>query len=128
MGIINRMVEHNSEYLDRVFRALADPTRRDMLRRLAAGEQCVSDLAEPFEMSLAGASKHVRVLENAGLVRRRVRGRTHWCELEALRLAEVDAWLSYYRRFWNRSLDTLEAPLRNEDDAASDQHTQKPDQ
>ena len=112
------MVEQNPEHLDNIFRALADPTRREMLRRLSRGGQRVSDLAEPFAMSLAGASKHLKVLEKAGLVRRRVQGRTHWCELEAARLAEVHEWLAYYKRFWSRSLDALEAALKAEDEAA----------
>lgn len=109
------MVEQHPQQLDSIFRALADPTRREMLRRLSDGGQRISDLAEPFAMSLAGASKHVKVLENAGLVRRSVRGRTHWCELEAARLAEVYEWLAYYKRFWNRRLDALEAVLQEED-------------
>lgn len=109
------MVEQKPEQLDSIFRALADPTRREMLRRLSSGRQRIGDLAEPFAMSLAGASKHVKVLENAGLVRRSVRGRTHWCELDASHLAEVHEWLNYYKRFWNRSLDTLEALLKAED-------------
>ncbi|QIB67704.1 winged helix-turn-helix transcriptional regulator [Kineobactrum salinum] len=117
--MINHMVEQNSQQLDNIFRALADPTRREMLRSLTEGEQRVSDLAEPFAMSLAGASKHIKVLESAGLVRRSVRGRTHWCELDASHLAEVHEWLSYYKRFWNRSLEALEALLRSEDEAGA---------
>ncbi len=113
------MVEQNPQQLDSVFRALADPTRREMLRRLTEGEQRVSDLAEPFAMSLAGASKHIKVLETAGLVRRSVRGRTHWCELDATQLVHVHEWLSYYKRFWSRSLEVLEALLRAEDEAGA---------
>ncbi|WP_173934448.1 metalloregulator ArsR/SmtB family transcription factor [Chelativorans sp. Marseille-P2723] len=109
------MVE-NSAVLDAVFHALSDSTRRRMLRALAKGEQSVSALAAPFSMSLAGASKHVKVLERAGLVRRRVDGRIHYCRLDAARLAEAEAWLRHYERFWNRRLDTLEALLRAEDD------------
>lgn len=113
---LNHMVEQNPQQLDNVFRALADPTRREMLRRLSEGGQSVSDLAEPLPMSLAGASKHVKVLEHAGLVRRTVRGRTHWCELDASSLAEVYEWLGYYKRFWSRSLDALEALLLAQDE------------
>lgn len=105
------MVEQRTEQLDRVFRALADPTRRAMLRRLASGEHSVSDLAEPFDMSLAGASKHVKVLERAGLVERRVDGRRHRCRLKAEALARADRWLRYYERFWSTRLDALEREL-----------------
>jgi DNA-binding transcriptional ArsR family regulator len=86
--------------LDGVFRALGDRTRRDMLRRLAAGERTISELAEPLDMSFTAASKHVRVLERAGLVRRSVRGRTHHCRLETARLADAQQWLGFYERFW----------------------------
>ncbi|WEX09449.1 metalloregulator ArsR/SmtB family transcription factor [Chelativorans sp. AA-79] len=110
------MVENNSAALDIVFHALSDSTRRAMLRELAEGERSVGALAAPFSMSFAGASKHVKVLEQAGLVRRRIAGRTHYCRLDAAALAEAEAWLRYYERFWNRSLDTLEALLRAEDE------------
>ena len=107
------MVEQS--HLDAVFHALSDTTRRAMLRDLSGGERSVSELAAPFAMSLAGASKHVRVLETAGLVRREIRGRTHFCRLAAARLAEAEAWLRYYERFWTTQLDALEALLRAED-------------
>lgn len=110
------MVEY-SLGLDAVFHALADPTRRAMLGQLAEREHTVGELAMPFRMSFAGASKHLRVLENAGLVTRTVHGRTHRCCLRAARLAEANAWLARYQRFWNGNLDTLEALLRAEDDA-----------
>ncbi len=86
-----------------------------MLRTLSAGERSVGELAAPFSMSLAGASKHVKVLEGAGLVRREIRGRTHLCRLDAARLAEAQAWLRYYERFWTGRLDALDALLRAED-------------
>ncbi|HWK15355.1 MAG TPA: metalloregulator ArsR/SmtB family transcription factor [Rhizobiaceae bacterium] len=111
------MVELPAHDLDLIFRALSDSTRRAMVARLAEGERSVGDLALPFAMSLAGASKHVKVLEEAGLVRRSVRGRTHICRLEAQRLAEADEWLRRYERFWTKSLDTLEALLKAEDAA-----------
>ena len=104
-----------SAQLDAVFHALSDPTRRAMLGHLAGQERTIGELATPFRMSLAGASKHVRVLERAGLVTRMIRGRTHVCRLRANRLAEADAWLKHYERFWTESLDTLEALLREED-------------
>jgi DNA-binding transcriptional ArsR family regulator len=89
------MVELSTPALDSVFHALGDPTRRRMLRDLAAGERTVTQLAEPFagEMSLAAASKHVKALESAGLIRREVRGRTHICRLEPGPLASAHAWL-----------------------------------
>lgn len=113
--MLNRMVEQQSATLDAVFHALSDATRRSMLRELADGERSIGALAAPFSMSFAGASKHVKVLERAGLVRRRVVGRTHYCRLEGARLAEAQAWLRYYERFWNSRLDVLEALLRAQD-------------
>ena len=100
-----------------MFHALADPTRRAMLQHLTLKERTVSELAEPFAMSLAGASKHVRVLERAGLVGRRVAGRTHYCRLRAAQLAEAHRWLTHYERFWAAGLDALEQLLRAEDEA-----------
>ena len=100
--------------LDGVFRALADPTRRDMLRRLAGGERTITELAEPCAMSFAAASKHVRVLERAGLVQRTVRGRTHLCRLEPRPLADAQEWLNFYQGFWTERLDALETMLRPE--------------
>ncbi|NJL72469.1 MAG: helix-turn-helix transcriptional regulator [Candidatus Competibacteraceae bacterium] len=104
-----------SEQLDGVFHALADPTRRAMLRRLAGAPRSVGDLAAPFSMSLAAASKHVKVLERAGLVRRTVTGRTHWCRLESGPLAEAQAWIHFYEQFWSGRLDALEEALRDAD-------------
>ena len=109
------MVKHQAVQLDTVFHALSDATRRQMLRELAVGEQTVSQLAKPFAMSLAAASKHIRSLENAGLIRREVRGRTHLCRLEVEPLARVSGWLSYYERFWTTRLDDLEWLLREEE-------------
>ncbi|UZW58804.1 ArsR/SmtB family transcription factor [Lysobacter enzymogenes] len=111
------MVEHNSQRLDAVFQALADPTRRAMLRQLADGERKVGELAEPYAMTLAAASKHIKALERAGLVRREVRGRIHVCRLDAQPLHGGFEWLRHYERFWNQRLDDLEALLRAEDDA-----------
>lgn len=100
--------------LDAVFHALADPTRREMLRALASGERRIGDLAAPFSMSFAAASKHVRVLEAAGLVKRRVEGRSHYCRIDPAPLAAAEEWLRFYARFWDERLDTLEALLRAE--------------
>ena len=89
--------------------AVADPTRRAILDRLTRGPARVTDVAEPFEMSLAGVSKHVRMLERAGLVRRARRGREHTLTLNARPLRRVVQWTSRYERFWNQRLDRLEA-------------------
>jgi DNA-binding transcriptional ArsR family regulator len=107
------MVNHSAERLNNVFHALADPTRRQMLRSLAARERTISELAEPFSMSLAAASKHVKTLEAAGLVRRTVQGRTHFCRLDPKPLAGAHEWLRFYERFWGERLDALEALLRH---------------
>jgi DNA-binding transcriptional ArsR family regulator len=113
------MVELNAPHLDVVFHALGDPTRRRMLRTLSRGERTVSELAQPFAISLAAASKHIKALEHAGLIRREVRGRTHVCRLDSGPLADAHEWLAYYRRFWTTRLDTLEQLLRDEDAAAN---------
>ena len=105
--------------LDAVFQALADSTRRAMLGQLAERDSTIGELATPFSMSFAGASKHVRVLESAGLVKRTVLGRTHLCRLEAAKLGEADAWLRLYERFWSNRLDGLESLLRAEDKASA---------
>jgi DNA-binding transcriptional ArsR family regulator len=95
--------------LDHVLTAISDPTRRAILDRLTRGPARVTDVAEPFEMSLAGVSKHVRMLERAGLVRRARRGREHTLTLDARPLRRVVQWTSRYERFWNQRLDRLEA-------------------
>jgi DNA-binding transcriptional ArsR family regulator len=111
----NHMVEIDSPRLNLVFHALGDETRRLMLRDLSAGERTVGELARPFAMSLAAASKHIKALEHAGLIRREVRGRTHVCRLEPGPLASADAWLRHYERFWTDRLDALEELLREDD-------------
>lgn len=108
------MVEYDSLALDTIFHALGDATRRAMLGDLATGERTVGELAAPFAMSLAAASKHIKVLEGAGLIRRDVRGRTHVCSLDPAPLMSADQWLGIYRRFWTDRLDTLEQLLRAE--------------
>src|SRR5262245_21316403 len=106
--ILNHMVNYSSTSLDRVFHALAHPARRAMLGRLAHGERNLSELAAPLRMSFPAASKHVRVLERARLVRRRVVGRTHWCRIEAKPLGEANGWLQNYRRFWEGRFERLD--------------------
>lgn len=115
ISIFNYMVELETPQIDAVFHALGDATRRQMLRDLAGGKRTVSQLAEPFAMSLAAASKHIKALENAGLIRREVRGRTHLCRLEPGPLASAHQWLGFYERFWTNRLDVLERLLHEED-------------
>jgi DNA-binding transcriptional ArsR family regulator len=110
------MVELQTHHLDTIFHALGDATRRQMLRELASGERSVGQLAEPFAISLAAASKHIKALENAGLVRREVRGRTHLCRLAPEPLASAHEWLNFYERFWTSRLDVLDQLLRNADE------------
>jgi DNA-binding transcriptional ArsR family regulator len=112
------MVSQRSASLDDVFHALADPTRRAMLRALSTGPRNIRELAEPFSMSFVAASKHVRVLESAGLLRRKVEGRSHFLRLNSRPLASAHAWLAFYEQFWTERLDTLEALLNAEDAAA----------
>jgi DNA-binding transcriptional ArsR family regulator len=114
------MVELQTQRLDSIFHALGDATRRQMLRALAGGERTVSQLAEPFTMSLAAASKHIKALETAGLVRREVRGRMHVCHLEPGPLASAHEWLSFYEGFWTLRLDRLEHLLLEEGATQSD--------
>ena len=109
------MVELGTLQLDSVFHALGGATRRRMLRELAGGERTVGQLAQPFAISLAAASKHIKALESAGLIRRDVRGRTHLCRLDPGPLATAHEWLSFYERFWNNRLDVFEGLLRKED-------------
>ena len=109
------MVELETPQMNAVFHALGDATRRQMLRQLTGGERTVTQLAEPFTISLAAASKHIKALENAGLIRREVRGRTHLCRLDPGPLSSAQQWLSFYERFWTERLDQLEQLLRKED-------------
>ena len=111
------MVEYQAPQINSIFHALGDATRRRMLSDLARGERTVSELAAPFAMSLAAASKHIKALEHAGLVQREVRGRTHVCRLDPGPLASAHEWLSFYERFWTSRLDELERLLRHEDAA-----------
>jgi DNA-binding transcriptional ArsR family regulator len=111
--MFNRMVEERPEHLDLVFHALADPTRRAMLRSLATRPQSIGELAVPFRMTFAAVSKHVKALERAGLVRRTVKGRMHICRLEPAPLAAADEWLHFYEQFWTERLDELERELKS---------------
>ena len=109
--IFNQMVNYSPKMLNRTFAALADPTRRRILAHLARGDRCVTDLARPHAMSLPAVSKHLRVLEKAGLLRRRRYGRVHQLKLEARPMQQAIRWIEEYRKFWDGSLDRLAAYL-----------------
>ncbi len=100
--------------LDRVFHSLSDGTRRAIIEALATGERSVSELAAPFDMSLPAVSKHVRVLEGAGLLERQKRGRVNWCRLRTEPLRSAVRAIAYYDRFWGKALDSLDEFLEEE--------------
>lgn len=105
--------------LHATFQALSDPTRRGMLASLALGEKSVGELGEPFAMSFAGAAKHVKVLEAAGLIARRKAGRRQICTLQAEPLAEAERWLKQWERFWTVRLDQLQALVESDKQESS---------
>jgi DNA-binding transcriptional ArsR family regulator len=105
------MVENR---LDTTFQALSDPTRRGMLASLALGERSIGELGEPFAMSFAGAAKHVKVLESAGLIERRKAGRKQICTLRPEPLAEAERWLKQWEEFWTVKLDRLQAIIERD--------------
>ena len=115
------MVELEDDRLDAVFHALADRTRRTMLQLLAHGDSSIGELGAPFRMSFAGASKHVKALERAGLVSRVVLGRTHVCRLEPAVLTQADQWLQHTEAFWHNRLDALERALRRDLETPTDE-------
>lgn len=106
------MVNYNQRHLDLAFGALAHPIRRGILARLATGEATVAELAEPFKVSAPAITKHMRILEDAGLLSRKKQGRQHRCRLEERRMKEAQAWLEAQRAFWNDRLDALERYLK----------------
>ena len=112
------MVKYYPPALNRTFAALADPTRRRILEQLARGARCVTDLAKPHAMSLPAVSKHLRVLETAGLIRRKRYGRVHELRLDALPMKKAAQWIEEYRRFWEGSLDRLADYLEAENQRA----------
>ena len=107
------MVKHSAAALDATFGALSDATRRGILARLARGESSVSELAAPYRISLPAVSKHLGVLEEAGLVTRRKDGRVHRCHLVAGPMREAADWIDFYRRFWEEQFDALEQFLKD---------------
>jgi len=106
--MFNRVVEHSQDELNRIFSAVADPTRRTILASLRNKSATITEIASSFPVSLNAVSKHVMVLERAGLIRRSVQGREHVCTLEARPLRDATAWLEHYRHFWEVRLDALE--------------------
>ena len=106
------MVKFSRSQLDLAFGALAHPIRRGILARLATGEATVSELAKPFKVSAPAISKHMRILEDAGLLSRRKQGREHRCRLETKRMREAERWLERHRKCWNERLDALERYLK----------------
>jgi len=106
--MFNHMVEYSPSGLNQVFAAVSDPTRRAILQSLAEHPATVSDLARPFPVSLNAVSKHLMVLERAGLIRREIHGREHLCRLEARPLREATQWLEHYRQFWEARMDALQ--------------------
>lgn len=110
------MVNYKESTLDNVFSALADPTRRAILARLAKGKVTVKELAEPYDMSLPAISKHLKVLERAGLLKREIDGRIHRCQLSAKPLGAAADWISYYQTFWETRLDSLAQYLEETND------------
>ena len=106
------MVNYKEQQLDEAFGALAHPIRRGIVKRLATGEATVSKLARPHRVSGPAISKHLRILEEAGLLRRRKTGREHHCRLVPDRLKQAQDWIEHYRRFWEGSLDRLENYLK----------------
>jgi DNA-binding transcriptional ArsR family regulator len=111
------MGEYTAGTLDRVFSAVSDATRRAILARLAGSDARVTDVAGAFPISLNSTSKHIRVLEGAGLVRRRVQGREHILSLDAAPLAEAAEWIEHYSRFWSDQLASLDAFVTGRDNA-----------
>lgn len=116
LSILNHMVNHSSATLNLTFSALSDPTRRSILSYLAeVGETSVTSIAEQFDWSLPNISKHLRVLEKAGLVKRRKEGRVYWFSLVSNPLKEATDWLAFYRTFWDDSLDALSELVEGDD-------------
>ncbi len=108
------MVNSQEHSLDLAFGALAHPIRRGILARLSSGEASVAELAKPFRVSAPAITKHMRVLEDAGLLSRRKEGRRHRCRLEERRLKEAELWIERQRAFWNDRLDALERYLKED--------------
>lgn len=110
----NHMVESATYDLNRVFQALADSTRRDIIDRLSGRRMTITEIARPFRISLAAVSKHLKVLERAGLIHRKIQGSTHLVSLNAEALLSADEWLAHYQQFWELQLESLKRTLEKE--------------
>jgi DNA-binding transcriptional ArsR family regulator len=106
------MVNYNQRQLDLSFGALAHPIRRGILARLSTGDATIAELAKPFKVSAPAISKHMRILEEAGLLSRKIEGREHRCRLEQKRMKEAQEWIEAHRKFWNDKFDALELYLK----------------
>lgn len=111
LTIVHQMVNNREDKLNLIFSALSDPTRRAMLVSLAKSEQSIAELSAPFDISKSAITKHIKVLENAGLLKRTVDGRVHHCRLEVKPLKTASSWITFYEKFWNEKLDALDAYL-----------------
>ena len=107
INIVHRMVNNRGERVNAVFVALADPTRRGMIARLSAGPATIGELGRPFPITKPAVTKHVKVLERAGLIRRKRSGRTHYCTLQSKPMEQARDWIEWHSRFWKASLDAL---------------------
>lgn len=112
---MNKEISQNEQQLDIVFHALSNRTRRSLLKQMQNGPMMVTELANPHEMSLNAISKHLIVLEKAGLVDRSIDGRNHSCQLQSAPLADADMWIEQYRQFWERTLDQFAAYVESMD-------------
>jgi DNA-binding transcriptional ArsR family regulator len=106
------MVNYNQRQLDLAFGALAHPIRRGIIARLSTGEASISELAQPFKVSAPAITRHMKILEEAGLLSRKKLGREHRCRLEQKRMKQAQAWIEAHRKFWNEKLDSLERYLK----------------
>lgn len=113
------MTAQPDKQLSQAFAALADPTRRWLIEQLSQGERCIGELAKDRRMTFAGVSKHIRVLEDAGLLNRRVAGRQHFLSIDPQPLRQAHAWINLYRDFWQDSFDRLEEHLRQTNNSNS---------
>jgi DNA-binding transcriptional ArsR family regulator len=114
--MVNNNFSQNSAQLNLIFSALSDPTRRAMLVKLADKEHSIADLSAPFDISKSAVTKHIKVLEKAGLLRRTIDGRVHHCRLQAEPLDAASDWMAFYQKFWNTKLDALDSYLSKDKD------------
>jgi len=122
LPIVHHMVNYSAQQLDIIFSALSDSTRRAMLLRLCDGEMSVMELAKPFDISKPAITKHLKVLEKAGLLRRQVIGRVHRCRLVPQPLNEAAEWIAFYEKFWNTKLDALDSYLNETTEKQSEKN------